>query len=124
MFLLTLLLWLAALLALTATVSVYWRLTMPRWRRRVAIALSVAVAGLMAPLTVATGGWALGPTLPLLFLSAGLLGSACSWKLESVVARFADRYLGRRPDLQQRFRTSPMLRGIMKVRDWSRGWWA
>ena len=124
MILLTLLLWLVASMASAVTVLVYRRLAMPRWRRRIAIAVSAAVAVLMAPLTISAGGSVLGLTFPLLFLSAGLLGSAWSWKVETVVARFTDGYLDRRPDLQQRFQRSPILRRVMKMRDWSRRWWA
>jgi preprotein translocase subunit SecF len=110
MILLTLLLWFAALLALATTVFVYRWLRVSRAWGRLTLALAIPASLFVAVIAVAAMGWALGLAIALLFLSAMLLVSAYSWKVDSLVAKRTDEALARRPDLQERFERNRFLR--------------
>ena len=70
----------------------------------------------VAAFAVAVEGWALGLPWGLLCLSGLLLMLAFQSKVDSLVARWTDETLARRPDLRERFEKNPILRRVMRMR--------
>ena len=106
MILLTLLLWLAALLATVAAVAFYrWAGVSRGWR--IFHMTLIVPATLFVALFSLAAGWASGPPITLLFLSGVLLMSAWQWKVDLFVARWLDKRLSGGREIFTPFLDSP-----------------
>jgi len=124
MILITVALWLAALSATAGGVAFYRWARVPRVRHWLHMALVVPASIAISILAAAGRGWALGLPWGLLCLSALLLMLAFQSKVDSLVVKWTDETFARRPDLRERFEKNPILRRVMRMRDWTRRWWA
>lgn len=112
--LLALSLLLVALVAL-AVASILYRLAhVPTKRSRLNGGLTAIAAAIVLFVTAGTLGWALAIPVTLLLIAALLLTYAWAWKFDSFVARRTEDLMTRRPELQERAASNPILKHLMK----------
>jgi hypothetical protein len=107
-------LFVAGVLALGVSVTLYNAAHVPAGRHRLNVILTAATCPLAVFIAAGVVGWFFAASLGLMLVAALMLTTAWAWKVDNWVERRTTRVLAARPDLEQAFGQNPILKRLMK----------